>query len=91
VSSAISRIVVKSDQAFRKIPTLGEVVGVVGKSGLFVVMKVDLQDREAQLMEKGGKHRLTNVPFSAIRTINRKLAQTIKRFLDTREESREDR
>lgn len=85
MSSAISRIVIKSDHAFRRIPTPGQVVGVVGKSGLFIVMDIDRDDRVVQLMEKGGKHRLLNVPFSSIRTFNRNLAQAIRRFLDTRE------
>jgi len=89
VSSAISRIVIKSDHAFRRIPTPGQVVGVVGKSGLFVVMNVDRDDRVVQLMEKGGKHRLLSVPFSSIRTFNRNLANPIRRFIDSREEPRE--
>ena len=91
MSSAISRIVIKSDQVFRKIPTQGQVVGVVGKSGLFVVMNVDQEARVAHLMEKAGRHRLTHVPFSSIRTFNHNLAKTIRRFLDSREEPRQDR
>lgn len=91
MSSAISRIVIKSDQVFSKTPAQGQVVGVVGKTGLFVVMNVDQETRIAQLMEKAGRHRLMSVPFSAIRTFNRNLAHAIRRFLDSREEPRNDR
>lgn len=86
MGSGISRLVIKSDQVFRKIPTPGEVVGVIDKAGLFVVMNVDRNNRKAQLMEKAGRHRLTDVPFSSIRAFNRNLAHAIRRFLDSREE-----
>jgi hypothetical protein len=89
VSSAISRIVIKSDHTFRRIPTPGQVVGVVGRSGLFVVMNIDQEDRVVQVMEKAGRHRLVNVPLSAIRTFNRSLAQAIRRFLDEHAEPRD--
>jgi len=83
VGSGISRIVIKSDHAFRRIPAPGQVVGVLGKSGLFIVMNVERKSRMAQLMEKAGKHRLVDVPFSSIRTFNRNLAQAIHRFIDS--------
>lgn len=88
VSSAISRVVIKSDQ---KIPTPGQVVGVVGKSGLYIVMNVDRDDRVVQLMEKEGRHRLTKVPISSIRAFNQNLARAIRRFLDARDETEKDR
>ena len=81
VSSAISRIVIKSDHEFRRIPEPGQVVGVTGESGLYVVMNVDRANRLAQLMEKSGKHRLIEVPLASVRSFNRKLALAIHRFL----------
>jgi hypothetical protein len=87
VSSAISRIVIQSDPASRKVPTPGQVVGVVGKSSLFIVMDVDRRAGIVQLMEKTGKHRLSNVPFSSIRSLNRNLVIAIRRLLDSREEA----
>ena len=89
MSSTISRLVIKSDQVFRKIPSPGEAVSVIGKSGLFVVMNIDRQAQVAQLMEKSGRHRLTTVPFSSIKSFNRNLAHAIRRFIDSREEPRE--
>jgi len=91
VSSAISRIVIKSDNISSKIPSLGQVVGVIGKPGLFIVMDVDRPANVAQLMEKAGRHRLSSVPFSSIRTFNRTLAKAIRRFLDSRDEGQPGR
>jgi hypothetical protein len=85
VTSAISCIVIKSDRLPRKIPALGEVVRVVDRSGLFVVMSIDCEDRRVTLIEKGGKHRLLDVPFASLRTFNRNLERTIRRFLDSAE------
>jgi hypothetical protein len=81
VSSAISRIIVKSDHGFRCIPQPGQVVGVTGEAGLYVVMNVDSTSRVAQLMERFGRHRLIDVPLASVRTFNRKLAHAIHRFL----------
>ncbi len=91
VSSAISTVVIKSDQSFSRFPQLGQVVGVSGTQGLFVVMEVDRSNRIAQLMEKSGKHRLIQVPFARVRTFNRNLAQAIHRFLDSREDQSKQR
>jgi hypothetical protein len=85
VSSAISRIVIKSDHIFSRFPQLGQTVGVSGTPGLYVVMDLDRTNRVAQLMERSGRHRLIEVPFASIRTFNRKLAQAIHRFLDSGE------
>jgi len=88
VSSAISRLIIKSDHIFSKIPQLGQTVGLVGASDLYVVMDINHEKRVAQLMERSGKHRLIEAPFGSIRTFNRKLAQFIHRFLDSKEDSR---
>ena len=88
MSSAISRIVIKSDHILRKIPAPGKVVSIVGEQGLFVVMAVDRSKHTVQLMEKSGKHRLSDVPFSSIRTINPALTQAIRRLLDSSDESK---
>ena len=82
MSSAISCIVIKSDHNFRGIPQPGQVVGVTGESGLYVVMNVDSTSRVAQVMERFGRHRLIDVPFTSVRTFNQKLAHAIHRFLD---------
>lgn len=91
MSSAISRIVIKSDHIFSRFPQLGQVVGVSGAQGLYVVMDVDPANRMAQLMEKSGKHRLIEVPFARIRTFNRRLAQAIHRFLDSSQDLARER
>jgi hypothetical protein len=88
VSSAISRIVIKSDHIFTRFPQPGQVVGVSGAPGLYVVMDLDHTNRVAQLMERSGKHRLIKVPFASVRTFNRKLAQAIHRFLESRDDSK---
>jgi hypothetical protein len=54
---------------------------------LFVVMHVDQRLQVAQLMERSGKHRLFDVPFTRLRTFNRYLAETIHRFLEFREDA----
>jgi hypothetical protein len=51
-----------------------------------VVMELDHTNRVAQLMEKSGRHRLIQVPFTRIRTFNRKLAEAIQRFLYSRQD-----
>ena len=84
VSSAISRIVIKSDQIFKGFPQPGQVVGVAGSPGLFIVMDLDHTNRIAQVMERSGRHRLSKVPIESIRTFNRRLAQAIHRLLDAR-------
>jgi hypothetical protein len=89
VSSDISCIVIQSDRHSKKIPISGEIVQVAGRAGLFVVMHVDHGCGVAQLMERGGKHRLVDVPFASLRTFNRTLAHAIHRFLDAREEAKE--
>ena len=91
MGSAISRIVIKSDQISRKIPAPGQVVGVVGESGLFIVMNVDQKDRMVQLMERGGRHRLKDVPFSSVRVFKQSLLDAIRRFLDDSEAPPENR
>lgn len=87
MSSAISCIVIKSDRHSAKIPLLGEVVQVDGRNGFFMVMDVDRFRRVAQLMERSGKHRLVDVPFSSVRPSKRNLSQVIRRFLDAREDA----
>lgn len=91
MSSAISRIVIQSDHIFARSPQPGQVVGVSGAEGLYVVMELDHSNHIAQLMEKSGKHRLIEVPFARIRTFNRKLAQAIHRFLDSRQAPSKER
>jgi hypothetical protein len=86
VSSAISRLVIKSDHISSRSPQLGQVVAVSGAQDLYVVMEVDHTNRIAQLMEKSGRHRLIQVPFTRIRTFNRKLAEAIHRFLEIRQD-----
>ena len=88
MSSAISRIVIKSDHIFNRFPQLGQTVGVSGTPGLYVVMDLDHTKRIAQLMERSGKHRLIEVPFTSVRTFNRRLAQAIHRFLESRDDSK---
>lgn len=51
-------------------------------------MQVDRRRRMVQLMERGGKHRLFEVPFGSIRVFNRQLVQAIQRFLDTCQEAK---
>lgn len=84
MSSAISCIVIQSDRLSGKVPTLGEVVRVDARAGYFVVMHVDRNRRIAQLMERGGKHRLVDIPFSSVRPFKGNLAQVVRRFLDAR-------
>lgn len=87
MSSAISRIVIKSDPLSMQTPQPGQTVAVAGESGLYVVMEVDRSKRRVQLMEKTGRHRLSEVSFASIRKINRKLTEAIHRLLDLQSES----
>jgi hypothetical protein len=87
VDSTISCIVIKSDHRSKKIPYTGEIVGVAAEVDLFVVMHVDTSRQVAQLMERSGKHRLFDVPFSRLCIFNRTLAETIRRFLELREDA----
>lgn len=86
MSSAISCIVIKSDRQSGKIPLLGELVQLEDRKGFFVVMNVDRNCGVAQLMERNGKHRLFDVPFTSVRPFKRNLSQVIRRFLDAQEE-----
>jgi hypothetical protein len=85
VSSAISCIVIKSDRLSGKVPLPGEMVHVEGRAGLFVVMHLDRYRNIAQLMERGGKHRLVNIPFSSVRPLRKNLAQVVRHFLESRD------
>ena len=87
MSSAVSCIVIKSDRHSAKIPLLGEVVQVDRRDGFFIVMHIDRFRHVAQLMERSGKHRLVDVPFSSVRPFKRNLSQVIRRFLDAREDA----
>ncbi len=89
MSSDISCIVIKSDRRSTRTPLKGEVVRVADRSGLFVVIDINLDRRVAQLMERDGNHQLVDVPFVSLRIFNRSLAQEIHRFLDAREEAQE--
>lgn len=89
MSSAVSRIVIKSDHILRRIPQLGQTVGIAGQPGLYVVMDLDHDKRVAQVMEKSGKHRLIDVPFASVRALNRRLVEAIHRLLDSREQGRQ--
>jgi hypothetical protein len=89
VSSAISCIVVKADRFSKKIPSAGEIVQVGGETGLYVVMHVDHGRRIAQLMERTGKHRLVDVPFAHLRSLNRALPRAIRSFLESRDDTKE--
>ncbi len=88
MSSDISCIVIKSDRISRKIPTLGEIVGVYGEKSRFVVMNVDHSSRVAQLMERGDKHRLVDVSFTSVQTLKHNLSQIIHRFLEATDEAK---
>ena len=87
MSSAISCIVIKSDPILRRVPKLGQTVGVAGTRGLFVVMNLDHRSQMVQLMERSGKHRLVEVPFDSVRTVNRKLVEALHRFLHLKEDA----
>ncbi len=87
MSSAISCIVIKSDQISTRVPRLGQTVGVAGERGWFVVVSLDDRNRIAHLMERSGKHRLIEVPFESVRTFNRKLAEALHSFLQSREDA----
>ncbi len=87
MDSTISCIVIKSDHRLKKIPCTGEIVGVASEADLFVVMHVDTGRQVAQLMERSGKHRLFDVPFSRLRIFNRNLAEAIRSFLELREDA----
>lgn len=89
MSSAVSCIVIKSDRLPGRVPEIGQIVRLRGRSGLFTVVNVDKSRRVAQLMEKAGLHHLMDASFADIRTINRSLANTIRRFLDSAGRSRE--
>lgn len=88
MSCDISCIVIKSDRRTKGIPLLGQTVRVADKTGLFVVMHVDEGRGVAQLMERGGRHQLVEVPFASLRTFSRSVVQAINRFLDAREEQK---
>ena len=56
-----------------------------GRTGLFVVMKVDKDVRVADLMQKGGQHEVEeNVPFTSIRGVARTVSKAIEEFLASR-------
>ncbi len=85
MSSAFSCIVIKSDRRSRKVPLLGEIVRVDGREDFFIVMSIDRFHRVAQLMERSGKHRLVDIPFTSLRPFKRNLSQVVRRFLDAQE------
>ena len=91
MSSAISCVVIKTDQVSRKLPSIGKLAKVEGEAGLFVVVDVDRNKNIAQLMERSGKHRLMDVPFDLIKPLTRNLGDTIRSFLDAREEAKQRR
>lgn len=91
MSSAISCVVIKTDAASRTVPAVGKVVQVDGETGLFVVVDVNRERSIAQLMEKSGQHRLIDVSVDLIKPVNRNLANTIRSFLQSREEAKRRR
>jgi hypothetical protein len=85
VESAVVSVIVKSDRMRKRFPRLGEMVRVVNRAGLFVVARVDREQRVADLKQRVGKVDVVdaNVPFLQIRTVSKEASRAIQEFLST--------
>ena len=76
-------VIIKSDHLHRRIPRIGELVRLEGRIGLFEIVRVDKENRVADLVHCTKSHDPENdVPFSAMRRISRSISKAIEEFLD---------
>ena len=77
-------VFIKSDRLRKRVPQVGEMVRFVGHPGLFVVTRVDRNERVVDLMQKAGRHELTeSVSFSSIRSLEKNLSVAVGEFLNS--------
>lgn len=61
---------------------MGEMVRMVGRQGLFMVMRVDWEQLVVDLLRRAEPHELDEgVPFSSIRTLDKDVSRAVQNFL----------
>ena len=83
VEPAIVSVIIKTDRLRKGFPKVGEMVRLKDHKGLFMVMRVDKDQRAADLMQRVVFREVveTNVPFSLIRSVPRGASRAIHNFL----------
>lgn len=82
MGSANVSTVIKSGRLRKKIPNVGQMVRVEGRSGLYKVVRVD-RDRRVVDVARGGKSNDSevDVSFTCIVQVDAKISQSIQQFL----------
>jgi hypothetical protein len=85
VSILVKSDIVKSGRLRKRFPKVGEMVRIDDRKGLFLVMRVDLLQRVADLMHRVGNVDTleTNVPLHTIHTVPRPTSKAIRQFLSS--------
>jgi hypothetical protein len=83
LNTAVVSVSVKSDRLPKKFPKMGEMVRMGDRKGLFMVTRVDVHLRVADLVQRVGRIDVVqeNVPFQLIRTVPRQASRAIQQFL----------
>ena len=83
MNTAVVSVSVKSDRLPKKFPKMGEMVRMGDRKGLFMVTRVDVHLRVADLVQRVGRIDVVqeNVPFQLIRTVPRQASRAIQQFL----------
>lgn len=83
VEPAIVSVIIKTDRLRKRLPKVGEMVRLMDHKGLFKVIRVDKEQRAADLMQRALYQEVleTNVPFNLIRTVPRGASRAIQNFL----------
>lgn len=82
---AVVSVIIKSDRLRKRFPRVGEMVRMEERKGLFRVMRVDLEQRAADLTQRVGLHESTeaNVPFRLIQSVPQNTSRAIAQFLQS--------
>jgi len=92
VEPPIVSVFIKSDRLRRRVPKVGEMVRLAGRPGLFLVTRVDRNERVVDLMQKAGRHELNeNVPFSSIRSLDKNVSVAVDEFLKSQFPSEDEK
>ena len=82
MASAIVSVVIKSDRLHQRIPRIGQMVRVEGRTGLFVVMRVDRDRLVADLKQARNMLMLEeNVPLKFLVPLEETVSEAIREFL----------
>jgi len=86
MDTAVVSTFVNSARPRKRFPSVGEMVRLDGRQGLLTVMRVDCEQRVADLAQRTARsHEVLeqNVPFHRIHNVPREISRAIQEFLQS--------